>query len=216
MTNKYNHIIWDWNGTLLNDVELGVKIANTMLENHTHHQLSVADYQAAFGFPITTYYTKIGIDLEKESFEELTDKFVTLYNSQVGTCQLHEAVPSILTSFKEKGIHQHILTAAHLDMVLPLLDAFSITDYFRQIEGVNNFKAQGKVQRGIALMKANQFNKEKTVLIGDTFHDYEVADAMGIDCVLVAIGHQSKERLIANSGVDTIVIDDIRAVVALV
>lgn len=113
MTNKYDHIIWDWNGTLLNDVGLGVKIANTMLENHNRRQLSIADYQTTFGFPITEYYTKIGIDLEKESFEALTDKFVALFNSQVGTCQLHEAIPSILELFKEKGIHQHILTAAH-------------------------------------------------------------------------------------------------------
>jgi len=216
MSNKYKHIIWDWNGTLLNDVQLSVKIANTMLENHTRRQLSVADYQAAFGFPITEYYTKIGIDLEKESFEALSAQFVQLYNSQSKTCELHHAIPSVLGLFKEKGLQQYILTAAHLDMVRPLLEAFSITHYFRQIEGVDNYKAEGKVQRGIDLMKSNQFDKVKTVLIGDTYHDFEVAEAMGIDCVLVAMGHQSKERLVAYVEGKAIVVDHILEVVELV
>ena len=32
-------------------------------------------------------------------------------------------------------------------------------------------------------------------MIGDTIHDKEAADAMGVNCVLIARGHNSKRRL---------------------
>jgi len=210
MHQQYEHIIWDWNGTLLNDLWLGVEIANKMLENHGAKQLNTAAYQEAFGFPITGYYEKIGINLAKESFESLTEIFVSLYNENVGKCTLHEGILNILQQFKEAGIQQHILTAAHLDLVNPLLDAFEIRPYFKHIEGVDNFRAEGKVQRGQALIADNNFPKDKTVLIGDTYHDFEVAQAMGIPCILIANGHQSKQRLIAASNQETKVFDTVK------
>lgn len=193
---KYDTIIWDWNGTLLNDIDLCLGIANKMLANHQDVSLDMADYRNAFGFPITGYYEKIGIDLEKESFEVLTEKFVRQYKEGVKSCGLFETVKPILNQLKTNGQTQFILTAAHLDMVTPLLNRFNILDYFKHIEGVDNYRAEGKVNRGIQLMQDHQIQKDKTVLIGDTYHDFEVANAMNVDCILVANGHQSKERLI--------------------
>ena len=48
------------------------------------------------------------------------------------------------------------------------------------------------------------------LLIGDTLHDAEVAAAADVDCVLVAHGHQSKERL-KQSGAQ--VVDSLEAIV---
>lgn len=210
---KYKNIIWDWNGTLLNDLWLSVEIANKMLAEHNGSSISNAAYQAAFGFPITAYYEKIGIDLKKESFDILTEKFVSNYNAGVLDCQLHQGVTDLLSNFQQTNFSQFILTAAHLDLVNPLLEKFSIRSFFKAIEGVDNFKAEGKVDRGIRLMKNHQINPKETVLLGDTYHDFEVASAMNIDCILIANGHQSKERLIANSNQATLVFDNLRQLI---
>ncbi len=194
--NNYKNIIWDWNGTLLNDLDLCLKIANGMLANHQDTPIDLTAYRNAFGFPITGYYEKIGIDLAKESFDVLTDKFVANYNQGVKKCGLHDGVFDILKQFKQQQKEQFILTAAHLDLVTPLLNNFDIHHYFKAVKGVDNFKAEGKVARGVKMMKEQKIQPTETVLIGDTYHDFEVANAMGIDCVLVANGHQSKERLV--------------------
>ena len=212
-TKKYKNIIWDWNGTLLNDLWLSVEIANQMLADQNSSQIDTAAYQDAFGFPITAYYEKIGIDLQKESFDELTEKFVTTYNKGVINCQLHERVMDLLNHFQATAKTQFILTAAHSDMVNPLLEKFSITAYFKVIEGVDNFKAEGKVDRGVQMMKNNQLNPEETVLIGDTYHDFEVASAMGIDCIMIANGHQSKERLTNNTNPQTLVLNELKELI---
>lgn len=40
-----------------------------------------------------------------------------------------------------------------------------------------------------------EYDPEKVLMVGDTLHDLEVANAMGIKCVLVAQGHTSYTRL---------------------
>lgn len=206
---KYKNIIWDWNGTLLNDLDLCLSIANGMLANHQNKTLDIAAYRTAFGFPITTYYEKIGIDLAKESFDVLTDKFVTNYNQAVKNCGLHEGVIDTLNHFQQHQKNQFILTAAHLDFVTPLLDQFNIHHYFEAVEGVDNYKAEGKAARGIRMMEEQKIQSSETVLIGDTYHDFEVASAMGVDCILVANGHQSIERLVEFTKNQIVIINEL-------
>jgi phosphoglycolate phosphatase len=206
---NYSTIIWDWNGTLLNDIKLCVDIVSEMVKNHRGEPLGEEEYKAVFGFPISDYYKRIGIDFEKESFEELTRKFIGNYNSNVRNCNLHENVTNTLNHFQSKNVNQFILTAAHKKDVEELLLHYSINEYFTGIEGLDNYKAESKVQRGKALINQHRIKKESTVLIGDTIHDYEVAQKIGVDCILISNGHQSRERLMAEVGTEGKVMEKI-------
>jgi len=195
------------------DIDLCLGIANQMLANHQDTPLDMERYRNAFGFPITGYYEKIGIDLKKESFEVLTEKFVQQYNEGIKSCHLFEVVKPILNQFKTKGQTQFILTAAHLDLVIPLLQQFDILHHFEQVEGVDNYHAKGKINREVQLMQDHSIQPEKTVLIGDTYHDFEVASAMNIDCILVADGHQSKERLVDFTNGEILVLNNLNELI---
>jgi len=212
--NRYDNIIWDWNGTLINDMWLCVEVVNTILTNHNDLQLDVAKYKDVFGFPIANYYEKIGIDFNKESFEDLTNKFIPNYESKIKTCQLHNGVEEILNSFFLKKKNQYILTAGHKESVVELLEFHSIRNYFKEIEGLDNHRAESKETKGKQLIKRNQLDKSKTLLIGDTIHDFEVANAIGIDCVLIANGHQSKSRLIEKTKNQIHIFDNIEEILS--
>jgi len=196
LADRYDNIIWDWNGTLINDMWLCVEVVNKILTNHNGLQLDVPKYKEVFGFPIVDYYKKIGIDLNKESFEALTDKFIPGYEAKIKTCELHTGVKEILNSFNLNKVNQYILTAGHKESVIELLEHYAIRNYFKEVEGLDNHRAESKETKGKQLIKRNHIDKSKTVLIGDTIHDYEVANSIGVDCVLIANGHQSKKRLI--------------------
>ena len=99
MLQNYNNIIWDWNGTLLDDVELGIEIAQQMCAQHHSNLITKDMYRSAFGFPIPEYYRKMGIDLNRQSFEELTQIFVSTYNAKVQTCGLMKNAPLLLQQF---------------------------------------------------------------------------------------------------------------------
>ena len=209
MINNYKTVIWDWNGTLLNDVDTCVNIINHLLTQQNKPQLSKNSYKAAFGFPIIDYYRRIGVDFEKESFEELTMKFMGHYTKQVKDCALHEETLDVLSALRQKDMDQFILTAAHKDNVLELLDHYDIRHYFKEIEGLDNFRAKSKIQRGHHLINDNKINTKTAVLIGDTIHDYDVAQALDVHCILVANGHQSYERLQEKTDDKTFVIKEL-------
>ena len=67
-SSQYKHIIWDWNGTLLNDGWLFVDVMNSILRQRKMETITLEKYRNIFGFPIKDYYIKLGFDLEKESF----------------------------------------------------------------------------------------------------------------------------------------------------
>jgi len=74
-----------------------------------------------------------------------------------------------------------------------------IGKYFKQIVGIDNHYAGGKSHNGVTMIKKYELNSVNTWFIGDTLHDAEIAKELGCHCVLVANGHQDKERL-AESG----------------
>ena len=90
---KYKNVVWDWNGTLLNDVKVGVNTLNDMLGRRGLPLLSVEDYKEKFGFPVIDFYDRVGFDMEKESFHELSVDFVETYDKYAGevgrSCDCH-------------------------------------------------------------------------------------------------------------------------------
>jgi phosphoglycolate phosphatase len=72
-----------------------------------------------------------------------------------------------------------------------------IDDYFEMITGIDDHYANGKEDAARRLMSHAGLEKKHCMLIGDTLHDAEVAQVLGIDCILVSAGHQSEERLLA-------------------
>ena len=108
---KYKHVIWDWNGTLVDDVDYSIKIINKILENRAMKTVSSNYYREIFGFPIKDYYTKLGFDYKSESFEDVADEFIREYNQGSCFCKLYEGVEDILKRIANFNIRQSILSA---------------------------------------------------------------------------------------------------------
>ena len=68
-SSKYTHVIWDWNGTLLDDNWLCVEVMNTLLSSRNLPLLTLERYRDIFDFPVKNYYEKLGFNFKKESFE---------------------------------------------------------------------------------------------------------------------------------------------------
>lgn len=194
---KFKHVIWDWNGTLVDDVEVAVGAVNALLTEHGLPALDAHSYRREFGFPVRKYYEKLGFDFARVPFEKLCDRFAEEYNSKrAKLARLFPDVQPLLESAR-RGRKQSILSAAaqwHLDEIT---EHFAIRHHFDHVFGINDHFASSKLGRGRELIAASGVTAAETVLIGDTDHDCEVAGELGIACVLVADGHQTFERLTA-------------------
>ena len=193
---KYQHIIWDWNGTLLNDAWLFVDIMNGILKKYNMGNITIKKYRDIFEFPIKEYYKKLGFDLNNYSFEKFGTEFITAYKKRKYEASLYPKVKSILSKLLSKNIHHSILSAGEQNLLYDLTNYYKIQKYFSYINGVNNFHANGKIEKGLEFIENIKLNTNKVLLIGDTNHDYEVAQAIGIDCLLISHGHHSYSRLI--------------------
>jgi len=194
---KFDSIIWDWNGTLLNDVDVVVGVINQLLGDRNLALLTVERYLAVFTFPVRQYYEQIGFDFTIEPYEIPAMQFITLYNKAVETCDLHVEVIPILSRLQSAGYRQFILSAMEQEQLEKTVDENGINDFFEDLFGLTDHFAASKIANGLSLIRKHGLNPERTLLVGDTIHDFEVAQAIGCNCVLVAKGHQSKERLVA-------------------
>lgn len=195
---QYKTILWDWNGTLVNDAWLSLAINNDLLAKRGLPTVSLEQYKQIFDFPIINYYVELGFDLEAEPFEAIAEEFIIQYEKRRFECTLQEGAQEILNQFSTLGICQNILSATHIESLKPFVDYYKITPYFTHILGLDNHYAASKVQVGLDWLKKTATNPKEILLIGDTLHDYEVAKALGADCILLTSGHQDEARLKAS------------------
>jgi phosphoglycolate phosphatase len=210
MINKYKHIIWDWNGTLLNDTELSHNIINGVLKSKNLKTLSLADYRHIFDFPVKKYYAKAGFNFSQYSFEEVGKEWMDEYEIRKGETDLFDGTYDVLDYMSSLGIGQSILSAYSLETLIEMINDHWLTKYFEHITGLDHIYATSKLVIGRELIKKIDVPLQKIVLIGDTIHDHEVASELGIQCILIANGHQSRERLLL-SGFP--VLNDIRELI---
>ena len=191
---KYTDILWDFNGTILDDVETGIKSVNKLLSDRGLKQIgSVDEYTRVFCFPVRKYYENVGFDLEKESFEDIAPQWVEQYMINVRDAKIFDDVRETVLHFAALGTKQTILSATELDMLNGQLHDLGLDGLFDDVLGLDNIHAESKV--AIAKRWRDAHGSAKALLIGDSVHDFEVATAIGADCVLVARGHQSRENL---------------------
>jgi phosphoglycolate phosphatase len=191
----YRHIIWDWNGTLLDDAWLCVDVMNEMLELRKLPAVSLDYYRSVFNFPVREYYRKLGYDFDREPFEEVGMEFMAQYNKRQKECKLHPAVVEVLETIKVKGFEQSILSAREQNELRAETDELGVKGYFSKIYGLDDHYAHGKTDVGKKLVADLGIPTSGLLFIGDTVHDAEVACEIGIDCVLIPNGHHSGERL---------------------
>jgi len=200
---NYRHIIWDWNGTLIDDVWLVVEILNKMLKKRNLPGIDSKKYREIFDFPVTRYYLKLGFNFSLEPFEELTVEFISEYYARFNECKLFDKVEEVLKEISDRGIGQSILSASKEDVLTEKIRHYGIDKYFCRILGLDNHYAESKVDRGKKWIAELNLNPQDVLLIGDTTHDYIVSKHIGSDCLLIANGHYNYERL-TKSGVDVV------------
>jgi len=191
----YSHVIWDWNGTLLDDVSCNFAVLNTMLTNRGMSALDSVDaYRRVFGFPVQQYYQRVGFDFSKEPFESLAAEYDALYHDAAKVAPLFGDARRVLARIHDAGLHQIVLSAQQADRLMGQVWPFGICGLFDEVIGLPDILAVSKVEMGVRYMQ--RVKPQGALLIGDTLHDKEVADALGADCVLVASGHQDRQTLV--------------------
>lgn len=204
------YIIFDFNGTILDDVDVCIASENETIKKFNLDRLPLSrdEYLHLFTFPVKDYYTKVGFDWSKYTYEEVGDYWFNQYRSRRNDYKIFDGVIETLIKSRELGNKNILLSASSLEPLKEQLQELGISEYFDEVLGIDNIYAGSKVD--IALKWISDKNPKDCLMIGDSLHDKEVADAMGVRCVLVSKGHQAKDILLQETND---VVDDIREVI---
>ena len=201
---QFDHIIWDWNGTIVDDLPLTVSIVNAQLNKNARPAMSLDEYRGCFTFPLRVFYGNTGLADTDEEFTKQCLAFFTEYGKKRGECTLHNGVTQVLDTFIENGGTHSILSAYAQSELTSMARQFGIDSKFTHIKGASNLDGSSKVNEGHVLLSALGYKTSRILFVGDTMHDYEAACSLGVQCALIAKGHQSKERL---SGAQALLLD---------
>jgi phosphoglycolate phosphatase len=208
---KYDLVIWDWNGTLLSDVDVNVRTINILLEKRGISQIPSREaYLERFRFPVIDYYRELGFNTDVENFSDIADDYINVYNVEARDAGLYDGTREVLEAVRDMGVRQAIVSAADGDRLRCEVKSRGIDGYFTDIIGKGDNRGDGKIALGQGFVNSTGVAANKILFVGDMEHDAELASACGCDCLLVARGHMSRERL-EKLGVP--VADDIRDVV---
>lgn len=190
-------VIWDFNGTIIDDTDLCLGIENRMLkERNMKYGYTLEEYRDMFCFPVEDYYRKLGYTFEEESYEELSVIFNDLYDQAFPRAGLCEGFEELIGQSVEHGFRNVILSATEQNKLLKQCKMLGISHYFSEILGIDNLLAGGKTAMAAKWMNASDIRPKDCLYIGDSVHDLDTAEALGIpECILVASGHQSYEVL---------------------
>lgn len=189
-------ILWDWNGTLLDDVDVCVDSMNCLLSKRKLKSINKQIYRNLFGFPVKDYYTKLGFAFTSETFEEVSVEFISEYKKRAEAgAKLYGQVTDVLHYFRSLGKQQVIMSAMESQMLQKQLAFYGVHHLFDDVCGVSDIYANGKTELAKNYLLKNKINSSDVVFIGDTLHDAEVAGHIGCELILVSHGHHDEEKL---------------------
>ena len=195
---KIKHIIWDWNGTLLNDNWLAITAINILLKRYDLPSLSLKRYLRIFSFPVIDYYERLGFDFNKTPFKVVGTEFIDEYTKRMYQATLQDGASDSLEYFNNIGIGQSLLSAAKQKMLDDLMEYHNLNEYFYKVCGLSDHYANSKVEAGKELIAELDCKPNEAIMVGDTIHDAEVADEIGTQCILIAQGHAPYEKLLSS------------------
>ena len=194
--NKIQHIVWDWNGTLVNDTWLFTDLINIVLKKRGLPAISTLDYKNKFCFPLEKYYKRLGFDFKKEDYNIPSLEFIKLYNDNKYRPKLYSGMPELIHQLNKKSIKNYLLSAQNHDSLMDQINFYNIKYLFQTIRGTDNLHARGKNRLATNLLRSEKINKNGVLFIGDTNLDMELALQNKAKAVGVTYGHQSKHRFL--------------------
>jgi phosphoglycolate phosphatase-like HAD superfamily hydrolase len=189
-----SHLVWDWNGTLLDDFSVVVDATNVSLATLGGPLVTGDDHRRDFCRPISAYYSLVlGRQVTHDEFVTLDDAFHDAYRLRIDECQLAADALDAMAAWPGS---QSLLSMFFHDELTPLVARYRLTERLARVDGLRDRVGGGPKEPHLrAHLDALGVAAAQTVLIGDSVDDAEAAWAVGAQVVLYKGGFTDEIRL---------------------
>lgn len=196
---EYKVIIWDFNGTLIDDAYAALASVNDMLRRRNLPLINMKQYASYVDTPIIKFYEHIFDDLYSMDFSVIAEEFNEGYEKHLKPRAIMEGAENVLEYFNQRGKLQTVVSATHIDKVNKRLREFGLLQFFDRVLAHNNLIAEDKTHLAVKYFAEKGIKPQEAVVVGDCVADFMMAEALGCDCVLITQGHQSRAEFAATT-----------------
>lgn len=191
------HIVWDWNGTLFNDVDVTVEATNEIFASYGLPPIDLARFRSVYTRPVWTCYERIiGRPLEDGEWERLAAAWNASYHRLMARCDLAADARPAMDTLAGAGHSQSLLSMWHHDRLTRAVREYGIAAVLRRVDGLRAGEQGGsKSEFMVRHLGALGVAPADVVIVGDSVDDAEAARGCGARAVLYAGGMQSRADL---------------------
>lgn len=206
------HVVWDWNGTLLDDLAVVIESVNAGVGPYVSAPITLEHYRNHYTRPVKQFYDAVlGRTLTEQEWIELDARFHRAYDERLHRAELARDAEVALASLATSDHSQSLLSMYPHDALIPIVEKHRIDHYFDQIDGLRGPAGDAKSSYLSAHLDEMEVLGESVLMVGDTPDDAVAAASVGATCVLVANGSHHRHALEATGAH---VVDSIGAVLA--
>ncbi len=190
------HVVWDWNGTLFDDVSAMYGAACEVFAARGLPAVTMSAYRAAYTRPISLFYSRLfGREFDPAEFPGLEQDFHAAYRSRMTPCGLAEGAAEALASWRGRGGTQSLLSMWRHAELLPFVEWFGIAGEFMRIDGLRGLGGGRKSAHLAAHLAALGLRPADVLVVGDSVDDADAAADAGAACVLYDGGYHDRNAL---------------------
>nr|WSW59979.1 HAD hydrolase-like protein [Streptomyces sp. NBC_00998] len=193
------HIVWDWNGTLLHDIDAVIAATNASFAEFGFAPITLERYRELYVVPVPKFYERLMGRLPTDAEWEVMDAtFHRYYWAAADAAGLTEGARELLRDWQAEGLTQSLLSLAPHEKLIPLVQAHGIERHFLRVDGrtgPSHTSKAGHLVRHLAALEETGVTATRTVLIGDAVDDALAAAHVGARAVLYTGGSHSRRSL---------------------
>ena len=193
------HIIWDWNGTLFDDLHIIVESVNASLAELAAPPISADGYRTHYTRPVRIFYDRLlGRPVGDEEWLGIDKTFHDFYRLSLPRADLALDAIDALELVGRRGWTQSILSMWYHDELVPFVTGRGLDHYMVQVDGNRGDAGETKhihLERHLEVLGIDQVGSEGFLMVGDSLDDAQAADHAGIPCVLYDSGAHHRTEL---------------------
>ncbi|WP_246150403.1 HAD family hydrolase [Streptomyces qinzhouensis] len=192
------HLVWDWNGTLLDDMTAVVGATNAALEAVEFGPITVEEYRSWYCIPIPRFYERmLGRMPTDQEWVAMEVAFQAAYVERQDGCGLTVGAAELLVEWRGAGRSQSLLSMYGHEELVPAVRRRGIESHFVRVDGRRGPSGGSKAESMARHLRAlaRTVSPERTVVIGDAADDALAAAHVGAHAVLYTGGSHIRENL---------------------
>jgi HAD superfamily hydrolase (TIGR01549 family) len=182
------NIIFDWSGTLVDDLPAVWKATNFVLAKADRPEMSLEEFRAEFSLPFTNFYDRHTPHVPLPELEEWFH--ASFRQAQDSVCELPHA-REFLEFCRAKKLRTFLLSTVHSEHFAAQCRVTGF-DVFFDKPYTDIFDKREKIHE---ILAENHLKPDETLFIGDMQHDIETARHGGIHSCAVLTGYNTLEQL---------------------